>query len=100
MKQAAWYPKSMALRVAIFGQAEFGRLCLDRIVAQGYEIAGVFAPPESGRPDLLAARADELGLRLIRRRYYRKNVWADELLFEDRIKTVPASSAAFLEQLP
>ena len=34
------------------------------------------------------------------RRYYRQNVWADELLFEDRIQTAPASSAAFLDQLP
>ena len=34
------------------------------------------------------------------RRYYRQNVWADELLFEDTIKSAPAASAKFLRELP
>ena len=53
----------------------------------------------------LFAGASIEGARLVadqkwNRRYYRQNVWADELLFEDRIQTAPASSAAFLDQLP
>ena len=40
--------------------------------ANGHEIVGVFAPPDGARPDALAARALELGLPLVRRRFYRK----------------------------
>ncbi|HXZ83923.1 MAG TPA: formyltransferase family protein, partial [Myxococcota bacterium] len=62
----------MSLRIALFGQAAFGREALERLRANGHEIAGVFAPPEAGRPDALAQRAQELGLPLVRRRFYRK----------------------------
>jgi methionyl-tRNA formyltransferase len=62
----------MSLRIALFGQAAFGRETLDRMRANGHEIAGVFAPPDAGRPDALAERATELGLPLVRRRFYRK----------------------------
>ncbi|MFI5314898.1 MAG: methionyl-tRNA formyltransferase [Myxococcota bacterium] len=62
----------MSLRVALFGQAAFGRETLERLRASGHTIAGVFAPPESGRPDATASLASELGLPLIRRRFYRK----------------------------
>src|SRR5258706_15716001 len=62
----------MRLRIALFGQAAFGRDTLERLRANGHEIAGVFAPPDAGRPDSLAACASELGLPLVRRRFYRK----------------------------
>jgi methionyl-tRNA formyltransferase len=59
------------VRVALFGQAAFGKDCLERLRAEGHEIAGVLAPPDSGKPDPLAARAEELGLRSLRRRFFR-----------------------------
>ncbi|HTO69681.1 MAG TPA: methionyl-tRNA formyltransferase [Myxococcota bacterium] len=62
----------MKLRIALFGQAAFGREVLERLRANGHQIAGVFAPPDAGRPDALAQRAQELGLPLVRRRFYRK----------------------------
>ena len=62
----------MSLRIALFGQAAFGRDTLERLRANGHTIAGVFAPPDAGRPDALAERAAELGLPLVRRRFYRK----------------------------
>jgi methionyl-tRNA formyltransferase len=62
----------MSLRIALFGQAQFGRDTLEKLRARGHTIAGVFAPPDSGRPDPLAERASELGLPLVRRRFYRK----------------------------
>jgi methionyl-tRNA formyltransferase len=62
----------MSLRIALFGQAQFGRDTLDKLRANGHTIAGVFAPPDAGRPDALAERAVELGLPLYRRRFYRK----------------------------
>ncbi len=62
----------MSLRVALFGQAQFGLDCLEGLLAAGHQVVGVFAPPEGGRPDALAERAEALGLPLIRRRYYRK----------------------------
>ncbi|HXX48347.1 MAG TPA: formyltransferase family protein [Myxococcota bacterium] len=62
----------MSLRIALFGQAAFGRETLERLRANGHAIAGVFAPPDGGRPDPLAQRAQELGLPLVRRRFYRK----------------------------
>jgi methionyl-tRNA formyltransferase len=62
----------MSLRIALFGQAAFGLETLERVRANGHEVVGVFAPPESGRPDPLASRATELGIPLVRRRFYRK----------------------------
>ncbi len=62
----------MTLRVALFGQAAFGRDCLDRLVEKGHRVVGAFAPPEGARPDALAERATELGLPLVRRRFYRR----------------------------
>ncbi len=61
----------MSLRVALFGQAAFGRETLERVRANGHDVVGVFAPPEIGRPDALAERAVELGIPLVRRRFYR-----------------------------
>jgi methionyl-tRNA formyltransferase len=61
----------MGIKIALFGQAAFGKDCLDRLHAGGYELAGVIAPPDSGKPDPMAARAEELGLRVIRRRFFR-----------------------------
>jgi len=61
----------MAIRIALFGQAAFGKDCLDRLHGDGYEIGGVLAPPDAGKPDPLAARAEELGLRVLRRRFFR-----------------------------
>ena len=62
----------MSLELALFGQAAFGVDCLERLVAEGHRIAGVFVPPDTGRPDPLGARAEELGLPVIRRRYFQK----------------------------
>lgn len=62
----------MKLRIALFGQAAFGVDTLERLRANGHAIAGVFAPPDGARPDPLAARALELGLPLVRRKFYRK----------------------------
>jgi methionyl-tRNA formyltransferase len=62
----------VSLRIALFGQAAFGKDCLERLRADGHEIAGVLAPPDTGgRADPLAARAEELGLRVVRRRLFR-----------------------------
>ncbi len=60
------------MRIAIFGQAPLAVDVLDRLLAEGHEIVAVYAPPESGRPDALAERAEAVGVRLIRRRYFQK----------------------------
>jgi methionyl-tRNA formyltransferase len=60
------------VRIALFGQAAFGRDCLDRLLDADHEIAGVLAPPEAARPDPLAERARELGLPLVQRRHFRR----------------------------
>lgn len=75
----------MALRIALFGQAEFGRRTLDLLIERGHLVVGVFAPPEGGRPDALAERAQELGIELVRRRYYRKKTG----------EAIPAALAAY-----
>lgn len=62
----------MALRIALFGQAPFGRDALLRLLAAGHEIVGVYTPPEGARPDPLAAAAEERGLTLIRHRFFRR----------------------------
>lgn len=62
----------MSLRVALFGQAQFGKDTLEGLLQRGHEVVGVFAPPEGARPDPLAERAKELRIPLIRRRFFRK----------------------------
>ncbi len=62
----------MTLRIALFGQAAFGKDVLDRLVDQGYAIVGVYTPPESRRPDPLAEGARERGLPLFQHRFFRR----------------------------
>ena len=56
----------MARRIAIFGQAAFGRDVLLRLVEAGHAIVGVHVPPDRGRPDPLAAEAEARGIPLLR----------------------------------
>ena len=56
----------MGLRLAIFGQARFGRDVCERLADAGHEIVGVYAPPEGERPDPLASLAAERGWKLFR----------------------------------
>ena len=53
----------MSLRIALFGQAPFGRDTLVRLLEAGHEVVGVYAPPAGARPDPLAAEAETRGLR-------------------------------------
>ena len=62
----------MSLRIALFGQAAFGRETLERVRANGHDVVAVFAPPDTGRPDALAERAAELAIPVVRRRFFRK----------------------------
>jgi methionyl-tRNA formyltransferase len=73
----------MALRIAFFGQAPFGRDCLVRLLEAGHELVGVYAPPEGGRPDPLAEEAAARGLPLFRhKRFRRKGEAIGELVAE------------------
>ena len=62
----------MPLRLALFGQAPMAVECLDRLLADGHELVAVYAPEDGRRPDALAARAKELGIVVVQRRYYQK----------------------------
>jgi methionyl-tRNA formyltransferase len=62
----------MPLRVALFGQAPFGRDVLARLLDAGHDVVAVYVPPDKGRPDPLAAEAEKRGLRLIRHAYFRR----------------------------
>jgi len=73
----------MPLRIAIFGQAPFGREVTEKLAEAGHEIVGVFVPPDSGRPDPLAVLAEERGWPLFRHRRFRKKGAAiDEIVQE------------------
>jgi methionyl-tRNA formyltransferase len=75
----------MPLRIAIFGQAAFGRDVLGRLAGAGHEIVGVHVPPDRGRPDPLAEEAARRGLRLFRHaRYRRRGEAIPELVAEYR----------------
>jgi len=75
----------MALRLAIFGQAPFGRDVAERLAAAGHEIVGVYAPPDGARPDPLAALAAERGWKLFRhKRFRQKGAAIPELVDEFR----------------
>ncbi len=54
------------MRIALLGQAAFAEKSLEALVRHGDEIVHVFAPPDppTGKPDLLAAKAREMGLPL------------------------------------
>jgi methionyl-tRNA formyltransferase len=62
----------MALRIALFGQAAFGRDVLVRLLERGHAIVGVYAPPDAGRPDPLAEEARARRLRCLRQRAFRR----------------------------
>lgn len=54
------------MRVAIMGQAAFGKAVLDRLAEDGIEIVGVSAPePIADRPDPLWAAADAAGMQTL-----------------------------------
>jgi methionyl-tRNA formyltransferase len=73
----------MSLRIALFGQAPFGRDSLVRLADAGHEIVGVYAPPDGRRPDPLAAEAEQRGLPLFRHaRFRRKGAPIPELVAE------------------
>lgn len=61
----------MGLRIAVFGQAPFGRDVTVRLVEEGHHVIGAFVPPDGGRPDPLAAEAEARGIPLFRHRRFR-----------------------------
>jgi methionyl-tRNA formyltransferase len=62
----------MSLRIALFGQAPFGRDVLAGLVDAGHDVVGVHVPPDKGRPDPLAAEAESRGLSLLRHPGFRR----------------------------
>jgi methionyl-tRNA formyltransferase len=75
----------MSLRIALFGQAPFGRDALVRLLEAGHDVVGVYAPPAGARPDPLAAEAEQRGLPLFRHpRFRRKGAAIPELVEEHR----------------
>ena len=62
----------MGLRIALFGQAAFGRDVVAGLADAGHQIVGVYAPPEGARPDPLAEEADQRGLPLFRHKRFRR----------------------------
>lgn len=63
----------MALRIAVFGQAPFGRDVLVRLAEAGHSIVAVHVPPAAGaRPDPLAEEAMRRGMPLFRYKAYRR----------------------------
>jgi methionyl-tRNA formyltransferase len=87
----------MALRIALFGQAAFGRDVLLRLEQAGHEIAAVYAPPDAGRPDPLAEEARARGLRCLRHRAFRRGGAAiPEILAEYRALRPELTVLAFV----
>jgi methionyl-tRNA formyltransferase len=86
-----------SMKLALFGQAPFGRDVLVRLIAQGHTIVGVYAPPEVRRPDPLATEAEERGLPLFRhRRFRRKGEPIAELVAEHRALGADLNVLAFV----
>jgi len=62
----------MALRIAIFGQAPFGKDVAVALADAGHHLVAVHVPPDKGRPDPLAEEARTRGWALFRYRAYRR----------------------------
>ena len=60
------------MKIALFGQAAFGKEVLERLLAAGHRVVGVYAPPEGGRPDPLAEEAAARRLPLFRYKRMRR----------------------------
>jgi methionyl-tRNA formyltransferase len=74
----------MGLRIAIFGQAPFGRDVAARLAEAGHEVVGVHVPPDQGsRKDPLAELAEEEGWRLVRHKAFRRKGEARPELVEE-----------------
>jgi len=87
----------MALKLAFFGQAPFGRDVLLRLLEAGHDVVGVYTPPEGRRPDPLAVAAEERGLPLFRHRRFRSKGQAiPELVKEHRELAADLNVLAFV----
>ncbi len=87
----------MALRIALFGQAAFGKDVLVDLLEAGHVVVGVYVPPDDGRPDPLAAEAAARGLRLLRhRRFRRAGAALPELVAEHRALGAELNVLAFV----
>ena len=63
----------MSIRIAVFGQAPFGRDVTLRLAEAGHEVVGVHVPPDGGgRADPLAVEAEKRGWPLFRYKGYRR----------------------------
>jgi len=60
------------VRIALFGQAPFGKDVLVHLREAGHEIVVVYVPPDRGRPDPLAAEALAHGIPLLRPARFRR----------------------------
>ncbi len=60
------------MRIAVFGQAAFGRDVLCNLLDAGHEVVAVYAPPAAARPDPIAEEAEKRGLRLFRHKSFRR----------------------------
>ena len=86
-----------SLKLALFGQAAFGRDVLDRLIEAGHSIVGVYTPPEGRRPDPLAVEAESSGLSLFRHaRFRRKGAPIPELVDEHRALGADLNVLAFV----
>jgi methionyl-tRNA formyltransferase len=86
-----------SLKLAVFGQAAFGRDVLARLIEAGHSIVGVYTPPEGRRPDPLAAEAESNALRLFRhKRFRRMGAPIPELVDEHRALGADLNVLAFV----
>jgi methionyl-tRNA formyltransferase len=76
----------MALRIAFFGQAAFGKDVLVGLADAGHDIVGVYVPPDGGRPDPLAVEAEQRGFALLRHKRFRRKGQAIAELVEEHAK--------------
>ena len=60
----------MSLRLALFGQAPLGIVCIKNLREAGHDVRVVYAPEDGSKPDALSTYAKNIGITVVQRQFF------------------------------